>query len=136
MTALRRLAVRISQVVVRLASPGAKDWAKATAREVELIRPDWFFLGACGADADAGITAFDFDEGAFKRRVAAVSKAVLVAATIDKLGTAAPYLVLPSRRLSHLVIEHDADAAQAEAFAALGVQVLRAPAAAIAKVPA
>jgi DeoR/GlpR family transcriptional regulator of sugar metabolism len=95
-------------------------------REAELIRPDWFFLGACGADADAGITAFDFDEAAFKRRVAEASKAVLVAATIDKLGTAAPYAVLPAARLSHLVIEHDADGKQAAAFAALGVQVLRA----------
>jgi len=44
MTALRRLAVRISQVVVRLASPGAKDWAKATAREVEFIGSDWSAL--------------------------------------------------------------------------------------------
>ena len=44
MTTLRRVAVRISRVVVRLASPGAQDWAKATAREVEFIGSDWAAL--------------------------------------------------------------------------------------------
>jgi hypothetical protein len=44
MTTPRRLAVRISRVVVRLASPGAQDWAKATAREVEFIGSDWVAL--------------------------------------------------------------------------------------------
>jgi hypothetical protein len=44
MTTLRRMAARISQVVVRLASPGAKDWAKATTCEIEFIASDWVAL--------------------------------------------------------------------------------------------
>src|SRR5471030_282265 len=97
-------------------------------RDIEMLRPDVFCLGACGIVADAGVTAFHYEEALFKRRVAEASKAVLVAATGDKLGTAAPYQVLDAARLTHLVIEHDADAAIAAAYAALGTQVLRAAA--------
>ena len=97
-------------------------------RDIEMLRPDLFCLGACGIDVVAGITAFQYEEALFKRRVAEASKAVLVAATGDKLGTAAPYQVLDAARLTHLVIEHDADAAIDAAYAALGTQVLRAAA--------
>src|SRR5471032_1743743 len=95
-------------------------------RDIEMLRPDVFCLGACGIDAAAGVTAFQYEEALFKRRVAEASKAVLVAATGDKLGTAAPYQVLDAARLTHLVIEHDADAALDAAYDALGTQVLRA----------
>lgn len=95
-------------------------------RDVARLRPDLFIVGACGVDAEAGVSAFLFDEAQFKHQVAAVSKAVLVAATADKLGTAAPYQVLPAAQLSYLVIDGPAPAAQVEAFAALQVQVLRA----------
>ena len=95
-------------------------------RTVERMHPDLCFLGACGADADAGVTAFNYDEAEFKRSIAGASKAVVVAVTSDKLGTAAPFGVLATGLLQHLVLEADADAAHADAFAQLGVQVLRA----------
>lgn len=41
MTVLRGLATRIADRTVRWASPSAKEWAKATAREVEFIPSDW-----------------------------------------------------------------------------------------------
>ncbi|MDC8759525.1 DeoR/GlpR family DNA-binding transcription regulator [Janthinobacterium fluminis] len=104
---------------------GASLGAKAL-RDAELIRADLCFLGACGVDADAGITAFSHEEAEFKRAVAAMSQTVLVAATSEKLGTAAPFSVLPAARLSHLVVEHDVAAERLDAFAALGVQLLRA----------
>lgn len=43
-TPLRRWAMKISCVVVRLAPEGAKDWAQATAREMEFIESDWAAL--------------------------------------------------------------------------------------------
>lgn len=98
----------------------------AAAAEVDMLRPDLYVIGACGVDAGAGVSAFYHEEAQFKRRVAAVSKATLVAATADKLGTAAPYLVLPTARLTHLILPAEADAAQEAAFGAQGVQVTRA----------
>jgi DeoR/GlpR family transcriptional regulator of sugar metabolism len=107
-------------------------------REAELTRPDLFIMGACTVDAQAGIGAFHFDEACFKRSVAAISKATLVAATRDKLGTAAPYHVLDAARLTYLVLPADADTdaatgtgtgtgvSHAAAFSELGVHVLHA----------
>lgn len=44
MTQLRRWAKNISCVVVRLAPSEAKEWAQATAREMEFIESDWAAL--------------------------------------------------------------------------------------------
>lgn len=44
MTRLRKLAVRISDTVVRRCPPAYKDWARATAVELEFIESDWAAL--------------------------------------------------------------------------------------------
>ncbi|AIY40689.1 Transcriptional regulators of sugar metabolism [Collimonas arenae] len=93
-------------------------------RDAERMRPDIFFLGACGVDAEAGLTCFNYEEAEFKRSLAAASRAVLVAATKEKFGTAAPFAVLPAAHLTHLVLEHDADRTQAAGFDRQGVQLL------------
>jgi hypothetical protein len=41
MTFVRKLAVAISERVVRLASPGCKEWAEGLEREVAFIESDW-----------------------------------------------------------------------------------------------
>ncbi|MEH6421763.1 DeoR/GlpR family DNA-binding transcription regulator [Pseudomonas sp. CGJS7] len=95
-------------------------------RDVEAIRSDVYFLGVCGADAQAGVSALGFEDAQFKQAAAAVSRAVVAVATDEKLGTAGPYAVLPADGLNTLVIEHGADVAKAKAFAQLGVRVVRA----------
>jgi hypothetical protein len=45
MTLSRRLALKISNGVVRHASPGCKDWAEGLAAEVAFIERDWAALG-------------------------------------------------------------------------------------------
>lgn len=123
---LERPLIELIMIGGRIDARSGASLGATALRDIELIRPDLLFLGACGVDVQAGVSAFHFEEAEFKRRVAAISKAVLVAATCDKLGTAAPYPVLAAAQLSHLVIEHDADAGQASAFSALGVHLLRA----------
>jgi hypothetical protein len=44
MTLVRSLALKISDTVVRFASPGCKDWAEGLAREVDFIDRDWAAL--------------------------------------------------------------------------------------------
>lgn len=44
MTRLRKLAVKISDTVVRRCPPAYKDWAQATSRELEFIESDWAAL--------------------------------------------------------------------------------------------
>lgn len=107
---------------------GACLGAKAL-RDIERIRTDRCFIGACGIHPEAGLTAFSYEEAEFKRTIAAMSKSAVVVAASEKLGTAAPFFVLPAGQLSHLVIEADVSVEQADAYASAGVQVLRASAA-------
>jgi DeoR/GlpR family transcriptional regulator of sugar metabolism len=99
----------------------------ATAlREVEQIHPDLYFIGACGVDVAAGVTAVDYEEAEFKRRLAAQSKATAIVATGAKLGAVASYRVLPISQLTHLIVEAEAGAELAAAYAAAGTNLLRA----------
>lgn len=95
-------------------------------REIEMVRPDLYFVGACGVDVRAGVTAVDFEEAEFKRRLVANSKATVVVATADKLGAVAPFAVLPIAQLTHLVVEQQTGAEIEDAYAAAGTSVLRA----------
>ncbi|HAT31734.1 MAG TPA: DeoR family transcriptional regulator [Janthinobacterium sp.] len=123
---LERSQVELILIGGRVERGSGASLGTGALRDIDMLRPDLFCLGACGVDGAAGVTAFRYEEAVFKRRVADASKAVLVAVTADKLGTAAPYQVLAADRLAHLIIERDADAAMAAAFSARGTQVLRA----------
>ncbi len=78
-------------------------------RDMESLSPDLCILGACGVDLAAGLTVFGFEDAEFKRFVAMKSRRVLVAATSDKFGTAAPHGVLSVADCECLVVERDAD---------------------------
>ena len=90
------------------------------------MRPDLCILGACGADVDAGLTVFEYEDAEFKRLVAQSSGSVMAAITNDKFGTAAPHRVIASRECSALVIEHDAPAATLRLYQAAGITLARA----------
>ncbi len=76
-----------------------------TIAALATLRADWLFLGSCGLDAEIGVTAFDQGEAAVKQAMAAVSDRVAVAVTAEKMGTAAPYRVLPTSDVDVLVAE-------------------------------
>ncbi len=102
---------------------GAAVGARAQ-RDAELLRPDLCILGACGADAEAGLTAVHFEDAEFKRLVASKSRSVLAAVTTDKLGTAAPYAVVGIEAVSTLVLEADAPPAHVAALTERGTAVV------------
>jgi DeoR/GlpR family transcriptional regulator of sugar metabolism len=121
---LQRPEIELIMVGGRVDARSGANLGGAALREAERIRPDIFFLGACGVDAEAGLTCFNYEEAEFKRSLAAVSKAVLVAATKEKFGTAAPFAVLPAAHVTHLVLESNADRSQAAEFGRQGVQLM------------
>lgn len=92
-------------------------------REVQKIYIDVLLLGSCGLDPDAGITALDAEEAELKRCLIGQSKELIVAATNDKLGTVAPFLISETGLLHHLVLEATAPQHFIDAFSARGVQV-------------
>jgi len=104
---------------------GAALGARAL-RDAREIRVDLAFLGACAIDIRAGVAAFDAEEAEFKRLIAERAKAVAVAATTDKLATAAPFAVAPVSRLTHLVVEADAPEKTLAPLRRAGVAIHRA----------
>jgi DeoR/GlpR family transcriptional regulator of sugar metabolism len=93
-------------------------------RDMESLSPDLCVLGACGVDIEAGITTFGFEDAEFKRFATAKSRKVLVAATSEKFGTAAPHSVLPLAHCECLVVEHDADPAMLARFGERGCRTV------------
>jgi DeoR/GlpR family transcriptional regulator of sugar metabolism len=104
---------------------GAALGARAL-RDAGEIRVDLAFLGACAVDVRAGVAAFDAEDAEFKRLIAERAKIVVAAVTTDKLGTAAPFAVAPTSRLTHLVVEADAPERALAPLRRAGVRVHRA----------
>ena len=72
---------------------------------VAQLSADLFFLGSCGVDAVRGATAFDSAEAEVKRAMAGNSAGIVIAATIDKLATCAPFRVARPEAIRHLVVD-------------------------------
>ena len=79
-----------------------------TAGAARNIAADAVFLGTCGLDPLHGITAFDPGEVAIKQAMIAASARVIVAATAEKLGTAAPYRVTGPEGINDLIVTKEA----------------------------
>lgn len=92
-------------------------------QELREIRLDAVFLGTCSVDAGAGLGAFDYEEAVFKRALAHMAQTVITASLNEKLGTFAPYAVLPVCGLTHLVVEADAPPASLADFAGHNIQI-------------
>lgn len=101
---------------------GACFGPKALA-DAALFRPDVLVLGACGVDAEHGVTGHVFEESELKAAIASRSRQILVAATTDKLGTASPYGVVPVERISLLFVEHDCPAELLAPFQTAGTPI-------------
>ncbi len=102
---------------------GAAIGAKALG-EIEGLRFDLVILGACGLDAEAGVTVHSVEDAAFKRAICARADAVAVAAGRDKLGTAAAFPVIGINACDTLVLEGGAPGDALAPFRSLGPKIL------------
>ena len=109
---------------------GAAVGAQAV-QEIQRVRADLCFPGACAVDASSGLWGFDSEEALLKRAMVEASGETVVVATSDKLGTVATHRVAGIDEVQHLVVEHDVGRALRASFSAHGLVVHRAdPAAA------
>ncbi len=95
-------------------------------KELQRIRADLCFPGACALDVEGGLWGFDSEESLLKRTMVEASGETVVVVTSDKLGTVATHRVAGLAEVQHLVVEHDVDKATRNAYAAHGVAVHRA----------
>jgi DeoR/GlpR family transcriptional regulator of sugar metabolism len=78
--------------------------------QVQQIKADLCFLGACAFDPDEGVAAFDAEEAELKRAMVKASSQVAIAMTSEKLMTAAPFFVAPASAVDYLFVEADVTA--------------------------
>jgi len=90
---------------------GAAIGAQAL-NELEKIRPDICFVGACAIDGELGASVFDQDDAEFKRRLLEQSSRSLVGLLSDKIPTRAPFAFAPLSAFDQIVVEHDIDRAK------------------------
>lgn len=91
---------------------------------LRLIRADVVVLGACAVHAVAGVSSARADEVAYKRAAIEAGAELVVAATADKLGTAAAFQVAEVDEITSLFTEADAEADTIDALRQAGVEVV------------
>ena len=92
------------------------------------LRADLYFMGVTGVHPDAGLTTGDAEEAAVKRALHDRSAETIVLASAEKLLAASPFLVIPCRDLSLLVVPEKTPDRTVRALRAGGTRVQRATA--------
>jgi DeoR/GlpR family transcriptional regulator of sugar metabolism len=78
--------------------------------QIQQIKADLCFLGACALDPDEGIAAFEAEDAELKRAMVKASGLVAIAMTSEKLMTAAPFVVAAASAIDYLIVEADLSA--------------------------
>jgi DeoR/GlpR family transcriptional regulator of sugar metabolism len=94
----------------RVSRAGAGSVGATALLQVQQIKADLCFLGACAIDPVEGVACFDAEEAELKRAMIRASGEVALAMTSEKLLTSAPYLVAPASAVEHLILEADVPA--------------------------
>ncbi|MGX6606147.1 DeoR/GlpR family DNA-binding transcription regulator [Micromonosporaceae bacterium Da 78-11] len=80
----------------------------AAVEAAQAYKADLFFLGVTGVHPGAGLTTGDADEAAMKRALAARAADTWALASVEKMGAASPYLVLPTTQVSGIITDSPA----------------------------
>ncbi|TBR38862.1 MULTISPECIES: DeoR/GlpR family DNA-binding transcription regulator [Dyella] len=104
---------------------GATVGAQAL-QEIEQIRADICFPGACAMDAESGLWGFDSEETRLKRAMVRACGETVVVVTSDKINTVATYRIAETADVQHIVVEGDTDGSIVASLTARGPQVHRA----------
>ncbi len=84
--------------------------------QIQQIRADLCFLGACALDPLEGIAAFNDEDAELKRAMIKASGQIAIAMTTEKLMTSAPFIVGPASCIDQLIVESRLPAAALNAL--------------------
>ena len=96
----------------------------AAVEAAQAYSADLFFLGVTGVHPTAGLTTGDADEAAMKRALAARAADTWALASVEKMGAASPYLVLPVHRVTGIITDSPARSSLVAELTGQGVTVL------------
>ncbi|WP_435010658.1 DeoR/GlpR family DNA-binding transcription regulator [Tundrisphaera lichenicola] len=89
-----------------------------------MLRPDTCVLGAAGIHPEAGVTTFDGEEAEVKRAMVEHATRVIVVVAGEKLGTVAPYVLIPIERITHLVTDRSASPEVLQTLREMGLEIV------------
>jgi len=95
----------------------------AAVEAAQAYHADLFFLGVTGVHPRFGLTTGDAEEAAMKRALAARAADTWALASVEKMGAASPYLVLPTSRISGIITDSPTTSPVVTELTAQGVTV-------------
>ena len=93
----------------RLFKHSAVTCGAAAVEAAQTVHADLFLLGVTGVHPDSGLTTGDADEAAMKRALARRAAETYVLASVEKIGAASPFEVLPLSAVAGIVTDAPAD---------------------------
>jgi DeoR/GlpR family transcriptional regulator of sugar metabolism len=96
-----------------------------TLAQLQQIQADWFFMGATGVHAEAGLTTGDYEEAALKRAIQKRAAETVVMASSEKIGAASSYQIAPINSISRLLVSETAASVALDALGQSGVLIQR-----------
>jgi DeoR/GlpR family transcriptional regulator of sugar metabolism len=97
----------------------------AAVEATKSVSADAFFLGVTGVHPVEGLTTGDADEAAMKRALAARAADTYVLASIEKIGAASRYQVLPVKSVAAIITDAPSNATTRK-LARQGTTIVRA----------
>jgi len=107
---LNRPGIDVILIGGRIAKGVAGSVGSTALLQIQQIKADLCFLGACALDPDEGVAAFDAEEAEIKRAMVKASGQIAIAMTSEKLMAAAPFSVAAASAVDYLFVEADVPA--------------------------
>jgi len=98
----------------------------AAIEAISQIRADSFFMGVTGVHPEFGLSTGDLEEAHIKRALSAAAADTIVLASSEKLNAASPYVIMPVREASGIIVERAVPREATEVYERLGITVTRA----------
>ena len=96
----------------------------AAVEAAQAVNADVFLLGVTGVHPTAGLTTGDADEAAMKRALSRRAADTYVLASVEKIGAASPFSVLPLADVAGIVTDAPDDNSTLEGLTDAGVPIV------------
>ena len=119
-------AVRVIILGGTLDKQGGIACSSATSEAASGISADHYLLAVAGVHPTAGLTTSDFDQAALKRLLLSRAADTYVLASLEKIGTVAPYTVTGLSEIAGIVTDAPADHPTIQQLRQQGVNIIQA----------
>ncbi|MFC6100717.1 DeoR/GlpR family DNA-binding transcription regulator [Olivibacter domesticus] len=107
----------------RLNKKAFTTFGSETIDAIRTIKADISFLGICSIDLEYGITTRDYEDCIIKKNIVANAKRVIALSTINKVGTAEPFVVCSVNAIDVILTDDAIDEKTAALFEEQGVLI-------------